>query len=100
MAQAPHCDDLVLHAPGNCKYCDMFPDIQQARIKNGVNFTGENDPKKKQCPAEVRRSLDTINRWGGNVAHPEAKKDDCGCSSKDLLDFGHKCGRKAPIDRR
>lgn len=25
---------------------------------------------------------------------------DCNCSTKDLLWVGHKCGRKAPIDRR
>jgi hypothetical protein len=24
----------------------------------------------------------------------------CECTSRDMLTFGHKCGRKAPIDRR
>lgn len=71
-APYPHCDDRVLHAPGVCSFCDLYPEEQAARIANGVNFTGESDPNKKQCPAEQRRSLDTINRWGGNRAASDA----------------------------
>lgn len=26
-------------------------------------------------------------------------QDECKCSARDLLTFGHRCGRKAPIDR-
>lgn len=70
-AKYPHCDALVLHAPGECKYCDRYPDAQQWRIINKINFTGHNDPDKAQCPAEQRRKLATINRWYGNVARPE-----------------------------
>lgn len=69
-ARFPHCDNLVLHAPSTCKYCDMYPEEQQARIRDGVNFTGEGDPNKRTCPAEERRKLDIINRWYGNVPHP------------------------------
>jgi hypothetical protein len=69
--QAPHCDDKVLHAPGKCKYCDAFPTAQANRITDNINFTGEGDPNKKQCPAEVRRSAATIHRWYGNVPVPE-----------------------------
>ncbi|HET6372995.1 MAG TPA: hypothetical protein VFG76_06795 [Candidatus Polarisedimenticolia bacterium] len=64
--QFPHCDALVLHAPGACPYCDRHPDWQQLRQMWGINFTGEHDSSKIACPAERRRSLDTINRWPGN----------------------------------
>lgn len=63
----PHCDSHVLHAPDVCKYCDMYPDLQQARTDEGINFTGEGNPKKLPCPAERERSFETINRWVGNA---------------------------------
>lgn len=31
---------------------------------------------------------------------PTDPNDACSCSTRDLLFFGHKCGRKAPIDKR
>lgn len=61
-ATFPHCDSLILHAPGECKYCDMYPERQKERMDNGVNFTGHGDD-----PATEVRPLDTINKWGGNV---------------------------------
>lgn len=69
-APFPHCDSQVLHAPGKCEYCDEYPLMQQDRRRSSVNFTGENDPDKKQCPAEARRALAIINKWGGNVPKP------------------------------
>ena len=31
---------------------------------------------------------------------PETKdEDECPCTARDLLWYGHKCGRKAPIDK-
>lgn len=77
-ATFPHCDDLILHAPKSCTYCDFYPNAQQERIDKKINFTGENDPNKKQCPAEARRSLNTIYRWPNNKASPPKpqKKDD------------------------
>jgi len=36
----------------------------------GINFSGKADPEKAPCPAERRRSIETINRWGGNVPRP------------------------------
>lgn len=71
MATYPHCDSEVLHAPGECKYCDMYPDAQAARQTGGINFTGHSDEDKAPCPSEVRRPLERINRWGGNVPVPE-----------------------------
>ena len=67
-AQFPHCDSRVLHAPTECVYCDHYPEAQQERIDNKINFTGHHDTDKKMCPAESARALDNINRWGGNVA--------------------------------
>lgn len=62
----PHCDQNVLHAPGECEYCDKLPEVQQARERFGVNFTGHYDQHKVLCPAERLRPETTINKWGGN----------------------------------
>jgi len=45
----PHCDDLVLHAPKICAYCDHYPHHQQQRIATGVCFTGEKPEAGKIC---------------------------------------------------
>lgn len=66
----PHCDSAILHPPKTCIYCDHYPEEQQARIINKINFTGEHDTDKRMCPSENLRPLDTINRWGGNRARP------------------------------
>jgi hypothetical protein len=68
MAEFPHCDSRVLHAPGVCKFCDDFPNWQQQRVADKVNFTDEYDPDKRFCPSTDFRSPDVINKWGGNVA--------------------------------
>lgn len=70
MAQFPHCDSNVLHAPGTCRFCDMSPQLQLGRSAAHVNFTGEHDPEKLPCPAENYRPLDTINQWAGNIPVP------------------------------
>lgn len=67
MAQFPHCDSNVLHAPGECKYCDMHPQEQIQRAFSGINFTGHYDDDKELCPAERVRPIDTIEKWHGNV---------------------------------
>ena len=68
----PHCDQRILHAPGQCVYCDQFGPLQEARLDQRVNFTGEYREGFSQCPAERERPLETINRWYGNVARAEA----------------------------
>lgn len=67
MAEMPHCDSTVLHAPGECEYCDLYPEWQKARKMWGIAFSGH-DPVDGQlpCPSEVHRSRDVINRWPGN----------------------------------
>jgi hypothetical protein len=72
--QFPHCDQRVLHAPGECEYCDMHPDWQEIREAWGIAFTGyEPDAGELPCPATVKRPLDVINMWGGNVPRPVKK---------------------------
>lgn len=68
-ASYPHCDSRVLHAPGECKYCDEYPDHQLQRRLAGVNYTGHYDPEKEICPAEQQRDIETINRWHGNKSY-------------------------------
>ena len=66
--KAPHCDSDVLHAPGECEFCDHYSKRQAQRVADGINFTGHRDASKKPCPSEERRPLELIERWGGNVA--------------------------------
>lgn len=69
--QYPHCDAFVLHRSG-CEYCAMpeSAPLHEYRLVHGINYTGENDPTKKQCPAEARRPKETIDLWGGNRTKP------------------------------
>lgn len=63
----PHCDSYVLHAPGECRYCDHYPERQAKRVELGVAFTGQ-APKEDQiqCPSELLRPAAVIHRWPGN----------------------------------
>ena len=47
----PHCNSEVLHAPGDCFYCDLYPSRQAQRQASNTPFT----------PMEA-------NGWSGNVA--------------------------------
>lgn len=64
----PHCDALVLHKHGECEVCAMpeFEPLHKYRQENNINYTGEQLSTKRECPAEARRALATINRWYGN----------------------------------
>lgn len=71
IAQFPHCDQRVLHAPGECKYCDMHSEWQALRIAWGIAFTGyipENH--ELPCPATTVRSVEVINKWSRNRPNP------------------------------
>ena len=50
-AEYPHCNSETLHAPGDCCYCDMYPDRQAQRAASGSSF-----------------STLEANGWSGNVA--------------------------------
>lgn len=68
-AASPHCDQRILHAPGECKYCDEFGDWQHYRQAFGIAFTGHPDPKLTPCPADDARppgSPSDHTRWAGN----------------------------------
>lgn len=67
--QFPHCDARVLHAPGECAYCDKHPDWQALRIHWGIAFTGyQPDEKAKElpCPAWFARG-ENCQKWSGNT---------------------------------
>lgn len=81
----PHCDSSVLHAPGECRYCDNYPQAQQERIDQKLNFTGQNKPGFGTCPSEVRRSLKIINAWPGNRPYPE----ECSCCYGQVVTNEH-----------
>lgn len=36
----PHCDQRILHKPGECEFCDEHPDWQELRKAWGIAFTG------------------------------------------------------------
>jgi hypothetical protein len=66
----PHCDARVLHQPGECSICDLYPEDQQDRITDGIKYTGKDDRPigdlKFPCPAEEARG-DNCQRWTGNL---------------------------------
>ncbi len=94
--QFPHCDAYVVHEPGACTYCDAYvSDIQKWRQDNGVNFTGEDDPNKKPCPATVRRKADKIHQWYGNVPQPETCPK-CG-GKATYINLALACPKHGPI---
>jgi hypothetical protein len=70
--QYPHCDAYILHPRGSCEFCDLptSEPLHAWRKEHGINHTGEYDPTKKPCPAELRRPKGVIDKWGGNVAMP------------------------------
>lgn len=68
---APHCEARILHAPGECEHCDMFPDWQLCRERWGIAFTGHTPTQDQHpCPADVARPNGHHQRWGGNQARP------------------------------
>ena len=77
ITQFPHCDPRILHAPGECKYCDAHPDWQELRAMWNINFTNGTDPDKFMCPANVARGFAAPNKWHSNHALPRKCKN-CG----------------------
>jgi hypothetical protein len=65
-AYAPHCDQTVLHAPGECSSCDLYPDWQEMRQLWKMNFTGQEDLELAPDPASWFRDPDLIDKWFGN----------------------------------
>ena len=68
--QFPHCDQRILHAPGECAHCDHHSEWQDLRIAWGIAFTGyEPEGTELPCPADHARG-DNHKLWGGNIARP------------------------------
>lgn len=65
LPQFPHCDAKILHAPGECEFCDRHPDWQALREVWDINFTGHHDSGKTKCPSARYRNDDGLG-WGGN----------------------------------
>lgn len=60
----PHCDQRVLHAPGECEVCDLCPELQAERDALDVCFSGKTD-RRWPCPADEARGA-AHQRWHGN----------------------------------
>lgn len=69
----PHCDQAILHAPGECRFCDLRPDWQEYRQAARINFSGHHDDDKAPCPSEYFRPPEVRDRWPGNRAYPEGE---------------------------
>lgn len=68
ISQFPHCDQRILHAPGECEYCDGHPEWQALRSAWGIAFTGwVPEGKELPCPADYSRG-DVHKLWPGNQA--------------------------------
>lgn len=75
-AFAPHCDQRILHAPGECWACDLYPDWQALRVLWGIAFTGQAPltgvaSNQLPCPADFNRPPDSRSdhrQWGPNRA--------------------------------
>lgn len=53
----PHPDRGILHAAGECWYCDKYPQWQALRGLWGIAFTGHDpDPDQVPCPSDARRA--------------------------------------------
>lgn len=67
----PHCDQRILHAPGECEFCDIHSDWQALRWAWGIAFTGwEPEGTELPCPADHARG-DGHKLWPGNRATAE-----------------------------
>lgn len=84
IGHTPHCDFKVLHRPGECRYCDSFPEWQELRELWGIAFTGHAEDTVEaydrqgrkyrktliRCPSEQERPVEVIHQWRGNAPEP------------------------------
>jgi hypothetical protein len=65
----PHCDQRILHARGECRWCDLHPEWQALRVAWGIAFTGYTpEGKELPDPATAARGTASLNSWDGNRA--------------------------------
>ena len=83
----PHCDSLVLHDPGLCKYCGMkkYVPVQLERKRLGLNWTGSVREDLEPCPAEQMRGLERLERWHGNVLVDDEEEEDLARELAELV---------------
>ena len=76
----PHCDPAILHAPGECKFCDELPDWQALRQLWGICYTGHTPEiannglvvyEQIACPSDIRRPGGSASRWPRNRAEQD-----------------------------
>lgn len=59
LSRFPHCDQRVLHAPGECEFCDMNPMWQELRKAWGIAFTGHTPAVDgDRCGKRIRNGFD------------------------------------------
>ena len=78
IAQAPHCDQRVLHAPSECEFCDQRPEWQELRRAWGIAFTGHTP--RAGLPKCGRRMRDTFPGYGSDkilCQQPRGHEDEC-----------------------
>lgn len=62
----PHCDPRILHAPGDCEYCDKHPEWQALRLAWGIAFTGF-EPEGTELPDPATHARGEAHCvWPGN----------------------------------
>lgn len=66
-----HCDQRILHAPGECPFCDEYPVAQALRVQWGIAFSGQQptDEQPLPCPADAAVAAGRrgdYNQWPGN----------------------------------
>jgi hypothetical protein len=70
----PHCDERVLHAPGECQYCDHHPDWQQLRHVWNIAYSGHSpESGETACPVDLAvmwEERGDYNKWYGNRPEP------------------------------
>ena len=71
IAQFPHCDQRILHAPGECEHCDGHAEWQELRKAWGIAFTGH-IPKARQLQCgTVFRDMGRVTTCRQAKGHPE-----------------------------
>lgn len=72
----PHCDDAVLHAPGECEYCDARPEWQILRYAWGIAYTGHwPTGNQRSCLSDATRGMAGAHVWPGNRPVPPKATD-------------------------
>jgi hypothetical protein len=66
----PHCDSRVLHAPGECEYCDQRKEWQELRQAWGIAFTGHTPKASLPECGETFDAYGERRRCRSHKGHP------------------------------